>query len=44
MLLAILYLHKNNQTFKKSVAHAKKEAWKSCEIKVDSPEVAVVVW
>ena len=35
-------LIKNSQIVKKGVAHAKKAAWKSCEIKSDSPEV--VVW
>ena len=33
-------MHKNSQTVKKGVAHAKKAAWK----KGGGPEVAVVVW
>jgi len=38
-------LHKNSQTVKKGVAHAKKGSMKkSCEIKGGGPEVAVVVW
>jgi len=37
----LFYLHKNSQTVKKGVAHAKKQ---SCEIKSGNPEVAVVVW
>ena len=37
-------LLKNSQIVKKGAAHAKKAAWKSCEIKGGGPEVAVVVW
>ena len=35
-------LHKNSQTVKKDAAHAKRQHEKSCEIKGDSPEVAVM--
>ena len=36
-------LHKNSQAVKKGATHAKKTAWKSCEIQGGGPEVAVMV-
>ena len=41
--LGYIYLHKKQQTVKKGASHAKKQHEKSCGIKGDGPEVAVVV-